>query len=96
MRGSFNEENWGSTSGVYFTQHAKYPYIWYIEDFVVDNEGEAKFVENDTAWYGAAPSWDMKTNPNKCLWAGSNMILATGTYTIYYNAIAHSYSLEVK
>ena len=96
MRGSFNEENWGSTSGVYFSQHAKYPYIWYIEDFVVDNEGEVKFVENDTAWYGADASWDMKTNPNKCLWAGSNMILATGTYTIYYNAIAHSYSLEVK
>lgn len=96
MRGLFNEENWGSTPGVYFTQHAKYPYIWYIEDYVVNNSGEVKFVENDTAWYGADASWDMKTHPNKCLWDGSNMILDTGTYTIYYNAIAHSYSLEVK
>lgn len=97
MRGDFNGDSW--SSGVELTQHATYPNIWYKENFVVTSAGDIKFVENEADWYGAGsdPKIELSTNPNYRLWKDSadNMTIAVGTYTIYYNAFAHSYSLEV-
>lgn len=88
--------DWTEEKGIALTQHAAYPRIWYVEDLEVTAEGEMKFVEGGSTWYGAGgdPQINVASNANYRLWtSSSNLVIPAGTYTIYYNDMAHSYSL---
>lgn len=93
--GDFNGGDWSESKGFELTQHATYKRIWYNENVNIDTEGEMKFVENGGTWYGGEYGMSVADKPNYRVYesGGNNITIPQGTYTVYYNDIAHSYSL---
>ena len=85
---------WTEETGIALAKHATYPRIWYKEHFTIETAGLMKFVENGSKWYGGAEGMSVASYLNYRVYedGGKNITIPAGTYTVYYNDIAHSYS----
>lgn len=100
MRTSINGNDWSEANGIELIQHPTYPTLFWIETLDVTSAGDFKLYDKNGAWWGAkdASVKNMSEHPYAQLTSsdGLDMSLPVGTYTIYYNAIAHTIGVVAK
>ena len=108
MRHSLNGNvSWSDSEDITFTQHPTYPTLFWIEDLTVTSEGEGEFILYDNSGSGGSSVWwgvkdagvkNVSAHPYAQLTSSSglNMFLPAGTYTIYFNVVAHTIGVIAK
>ena len=91
LRTNLNGIDWDTEKDIALTQHATFPNLFYLENFVVTSEGQFIPYDNNGSWWGVSDSAysNMVSNPKAKLTSsgGKNMLLPVGTYNIYFSAL---------